>query len=281
MNELGITVTDQDIVDADISGNGKIEFSEFLLLCAFKWADKDIDAKNQNNELDDKETAMALRLLGMELKREEFDQALEPGKTGLDFATFTSLAAFKKVTKDNKPLDRQKLENAIDYLGFAELANTKRALNTELRAEQAKLKQKSSEEEEKAKLEAEKDKAALEAHKLKASSDLEEAAKKAVADKQKDAFEQHLKGLKLCASGQVNDANTLNTDKQKCLELDQVNERLGKITKKCDATLTNPPDMNDFPLKQVCQQGGRSIMSLRQFVKFIQSLRNKQRKMYY
>jgi hypothetical protein len=282
LDELGVNnVSDQDIIDADISSDNKIQFSEFLLLCAFKWADMDVDKANQNNRLDDKETAMALRLLGMELKPGEFDEA-DSEKKGLDFSTFTSLAAYKLVSKDNKPLDRQKLENAIDYLGIGELAQTKRALNTEKRAEEEKQKLKSSEEEAKAKLEEEKNKARLAELAEQGKTMFADAGQKAIEEKKKNALEVHLKGLKLCSNGQKNPDGTKDTDKQVCLEQDQIDSRLIKITEKCDgSTKVNPPDMNDYPLKQVCQQGGRGIMTLRQFVKLIQSLRNNQKKMYY
>ena len=281
--ELGIThVTDKDINDADINNNDKIDFSEFLLLTVFKWADMDVDNTKQDNTLNMNEMIMAFRLLGLELKPEEFAKADSDGNGSLDFSEFSAFAAYKMVTKNNKPMDRAKLDEALDYLGLGDLAGDVRPRNTEKRALLAKTQAEKQEEEEKAKKEKEendlKKQQILEDNKSLISSKLEESKNERLSN----AIKAHLEKLELCdGNTKKNDDDfewTAPSEKQKCIDQRQIDSRLADL-KECDANTLNPSDYTTYPYKQVCRevvvQGGSSIINLNQFVKLVKSIRNR------
>jgi len=283
--DLGINnVTDKDINDADINNNDKIDFSEFLLLTVFKWADMDVDSTKQDNTLNMNEMVMAFRLLGMELKQEDFDKADSDGNRSLDFSEFSAFAAYKLFTKNNKPMDRAKLEEALDYLGLADLAGESRPRNTEKRALLAKSQAEKQEEEEKAKKEKEEDAAnkqrILDENKSLISTKLEESKNERLSNAVKD----HLKKLELCGAnnnGLKNDDDFdiyAPSEKQKCIDQRQIDNR--ELPDCNGSTLVNPSDPNEYakyPYKQVCKdpQGGGSIINLNQFVKLVKSIRNR------
>lgn len=276
--ELGITsVSDEDIFNSDMNKNGEMDFAEFLLLAAFKWADMNSDTTiKSDSRLDFKETAMALRLLGMQITQEEFKQADIDNSGALDFSEFSSFVAYKKVMKDSKTMDKTLLTQALDFLNLSSLANEVRETKADERAEKAKDKAKSDEEEQKAKEEKER----LEIKKKELAAENESLINQKLVEgtneRKNKIIQDHLKTLKVCDDNLKNDNGVeIPSKNQKCLTPEQVTGWKQEL-KDCNGKdLVNPGTENDLPFTQVCiQKGGRSSISLNQFINIVKSIRN-------
>lgn len=277
--ELGISsVSNEDIFNSDMNKNGKMDFAEFLLLVAFKWADMNSDSTiKSDSKLDYKETAMAFRLLGMQITQDEFRQADTDNSGALDFSEFTSFVAFKKVMKDSKIMDKTLLTQALDFLNLSSLANEVRDSKAEQRAEKAKDKAKQDEEDQKSKEEKER----LELKKKEKAAELSGELSKTLEDDKNariaKALQDHLKTLKVCDGTLLrNDDNVqIPSLEQKCLSPEQVKSWKEEL-KECNGKdLVNPGTENDLPFTQVCvQKGGQSNINLKQFINIVKSIRN-------
>jgi len=276
--ELGVTyVSDEDIFNSDMNKNGEMDFAEFLLLAAFKWADMNTDPTiKSDSKLEFRETAMAFRLLGMQITQEEFRQADIDNSGALDFSEFSSFVAYKKVMKDSKIMDKTLLTQALDFLNLSSLANEVRDTKANERAEKAKDKAKSDEEEQKAKEEKER----LEIKKKELAAESESLLNQKLAEetnaRRNKVIQDHLKTLKVCDDNLKNDNGVeIPSKNQKCLTPEQVTSWKQEL-KECNGKdLVNPGTENDFPFTQVCiQNGGRSSISLNQFINIVKSIRN-------
>jgi hypothetical protein len=278
LSELGITsVTNDDINNADMNKNDKIDFAEFLLLIAFKWADMNTD-KTQiaDSKLDFREASMAFRLLGMTITQQEFNQADTDGSNALDFSEFSSFVAFKKVMKDNKIMDKTLLTKALDFLNLSSLANEQRETKASERAEAAKKGAEQAELDRKEKEQKEQREMKKAALKAENEALLQDKLTEAKYEAMNAALKTHLAGLKVCDGVLLinPDGIDIPSEKQKCLTKEQIANRLLDLPK-CDGVkLVNPGTEAEFPMTQVCQQGGRSIISLNQFMKIVKSIRN-------
>lgn len=276
--ELGITsTTDDDINNADMNKNDKIDFAEFLLLTTFKLADMNTDVSQKaDSKLDYRETAMAFRLLGMEITQDDFNQADTDNSGALDFSEFSSFVAYKKVMKDNKLMDKSLLTKALDFLNLSSLANEKRETKASERAAKAKNKAEQDEEDRIAKEKKEQEDIKRAELKEKGLLQLEEKDKESRYEALAQGLKNHLKTLKLCDGNLLKNPDNLvlPSEKQKCLEKAQVDDYVLGLNK-CDGSkLVNPGTENEFPYTQVCMQGGRSMVSLNQFMKIVKSIRN-------
>ena len=279
LKELGITsATESDIEMADMNKNNKIDFAEFLLVVAFKWADMNID-KTQiaDSKLDNREAAMAFRLLGMEITPDEFNQADTDKSGALDFNEFTTFVAYKKVMKDKKIMDKPLLNKALEFLNLSSLANEQRDSKESLRAEAAKKGADQAEEERKAKEEKERSDAKRAAFKADSELLLDEKIKEAKWEAMGVSLKNHLAKLKVCDGVLLSNPDGIDipSEKQKCLTKEQIKQRLEDLPK-CDAAknIVNPGTEIDLPFTQVCQQGGRIMISLNQFMNIVKSIRN-------
>lgn len=278
LKELGITsATNSDIENADMNKNDKIDFPEFLLLVTFKWADMNID-KTQiaDSKLDFREASMAFRLLGMEITRQEFDQAnTDKTDDALDFNEFTTFVAYKKVMKDNTIMDKKLLDQALDFLSLSTLANEKRESKASLRAEAAKKGADQAELDQKAKEEKERLDAKRATIKAENEREIALAKEKGLDANMEEALTKHLATLKVCDELLLKNPETVRipSDSQVCLTKAQIAERITKLPKCDGAKIVNLGTEVDFPMTQVCQQGGRSTISLNQFMNIVKSIR--------
>ena len=278
LTELGITsATSNDIENADMNKNDKIDFAEFMLVVAFKWADMNIDTTQiADSKLDNREAAMAFRLLGMQITPEEFNQADTDKSGALDFNEFTTFVAYKKVMKDNKIMDKTLLNKALEFLNLSSLANEQRDSKESLRADAAKKGADQAELDLKAKEEKERLDAKRAAFKAENEVLLEEKLKEAKYEAMGVSLKNHLAKLKVCDGVLLSNADGIDipSEKQKCLTKEQIKQRLEDLPKCDGAKLVNPGTEVDLPFTQVCQQGGRSMISLNQFMHIVKSIRN-------